>query len=391
MPSVFIAPERKKKLRELAKTMNRQNVMPVPAIAPVVELLDYDITDQDLDRLLLLGTRARTVENISTVWGVDATEGAKQVESLVRQGFLWPEEGISNDTKFQLTAVVVGWLEFQLCAGQKTSQSKEFSRRLENLFAVLKKGNRFPIRNLGNFATKLFMKPYQSVAPAGPADKTGRVVSVNQIVQADSLAMPIHDAYEMVDRHGDNDHVALLHCFCRHWRRLMDDPCRFDLPAESCMVVGPMAEAVVKYDYGKKIAKKEALKYMEELAGAGVIHTLFHERDDTSLPNVAVCNCCWDCCGLYGGFNRGAVALYFKSRYLARVSDPDSCKACKKCVKHCPTDAIILQDDQVEIQGGKCIGCGQCALQCPTNTICLDPNVRDVMVPMPKLSQVRIR
>ncbi|MEW5733239.1 MAG: 4Fe-4S binding protein [Thermodesulfobacteriota bacterium] len=391
MGRVSIAPERKRKLRELARSMNRQNEMPVPAITPVVELLDYKITDQDLDRLLLLGTDARTVEEIAAVWGVAPEEGAALVESLVRQGFLWPEQGRTRNARFALTAVVVGWLEFQLCSGRKTEESHEFARRLENLFGFMKKGNVFPLRNLSNLATRAFMKPYQTVAPAGPAAATGRTVEVNRSLEAASLAVPVHDAYELVDAHGQNGQVAVLHCFCRQWRRLMDDPCRFDLPAESCIVVGPMAEAVARYDFGKKIEKKDALKRMEELARAGVIHTLFHERDDTRLANVAVCNCCWDCCGIYGGFNRGALALYFKSRYVAGMGDPASCKGCKKCVKHCPTAAIGIKDKLAEIDISKCIGCGQCALQCPTNSIVLTPSVRDVMVPMTKRSQARIQ
>lgn len=389
MAHVFIAPERKRKLRDLARTMNRQNEMPVPAIPQVVELLDYKVTDEDLDRLLALGTEARTVEEMASLWGLEPEQGAEHVESLVRQGFLWPEEGDRADGRFLLTAIVVGWLEFQLCAGQKSEASREFARRLERLFGAMKKANFFPLRNISNFATRRFMKPYQSVAPAIPGG--GRTLDVNKSIEAANTALPVHDAYELVDAHGRKGKVALLHCFCRHWRRLQDDPCRFNLPPESCMVVGPMAEAVVRYDYGKKIEKADALKLMEELARGGVVHTLFHERDDTKLANVAVCNCCWDCCGLYGGFNRGALGLYFKSRYEARVSDPASCKACKKCVKHCPTAAITLVDKLAVIEKEKCIGCGQCALQCPTNSITLAPSVRDVMVPVSKRSRARIQ
>jgi len=40
--------------------MNRQNEMPVLPIRQIVEILDYDITDGELDFLLQLGTTART-------------------------------------------------------------------------------------------------------------------------------------------------------------------------------------------------------------------------------------------------------------------------------------------------------------------------------------------
>ena len=157
------------------------------------------------------------------------------------------------------------------------------------------------------------------------------------------------------------------------------------------MMVGPGVDHMLDYGFkGRKIEKKDALKLLEELAKGGVVHTLFHERDNIAKPNVAICNCCWDCCGLYGGYNRGAIPLYFKANHIARVADPESCKACNKCVKHCPTGAISLADDRPVIREEICIGCGQCALQCPVNSFTLEPSPRDVFVPLLKKSEARI-
>lgn len=393
MDRVSIPRERKKQLKKLARLMNKQNKMPVPPMRGIIELLDYDVTDQELDFLLRLGTKARTIEQIASVAGMDMEACEPLVDQFIRRGFLWGEPGVTGSDRIELAPIVVGWLELQLLGGQTPDKSLEFSRRMNNLFSDLKNLNFFPLRNITNLLAPKVAKPYQSIGAIQSIPGKGKkaVIQINRNVNhSSSTVFPISDAYELVDRHGANNQVGVMTCFCRKWRGLLDDPCRFDLPEESCIIVGPITEHAVEYGFGRKIEKNDALKLMEELAKGGVIHTLFHEKDDTRLPNVAICNCCWDCCGLYGAFNRATIPLYFKSHYLAQVTDPDSCKACNKCVKHCPTNAITLINDRPVIQESICIGCGQCALQCPTNSFTLKPFVRDVVVPLIKNSKARL-
>ncbi len=390
---VDIPAERRKRLKELVRLMNRQNEMPVMALRQVVEVLDYDITDQEIDFLLKVGTTPRTQEEMQALSGMDPVACGQLVNRLMQKGLLWPEPGDDGWEKVQLTPFAVGWLEVQLFAGQDSPKSREFARRVENLFQAFGKFNVFPVRGLTNLAARRVLKPYQSIGPVRKATKgkSGTPIPIDRRVDyASSTVFPLEDAYELVDRHGAHNRVAVVHCFCRRWRHLIGGSCRFDLPFEACLGVGPLAEYICERGFGRKIGKDDALKLMEDLAKAGAIHTLFHERDDTTLPNVAVCNCCWDCCGLYGSFNRGIIPLYFKSHYLARVTDPEACKACMKCVDHCPTGAVSLENNRPRIQEHKCIGCGQCALQCPTNAVTLEAETRDVLVPLQKKSEARI-
>ncbi|MCJ7729616.1 MAG: DUF362 domain-containing protein, partial [Sedimentisphaerales bacterium] len=42
----------------------------------------------------------------------------------------------------------------------------------------------------------------------------------------------------------------------------------------------------------------------------------------------------------------------------------DNCKRCGECVKHCPADAITLDDIKAHIDQDKCIGCAECLAVC---------------------------
>jgi len=239
-----------------------------------------------------------------------------------------------------------------------------------------------------------FLKPYQTVGAVGPPDPQARgdVIPVHRDVEgAESRVGPTTEVNELIEQSGRAGSIALMHCFCRQWRRLVDDPCRFHIRPETCLVVGNFAHHIVEFGFGRFITLRDARDTLEEVAKAGAVHTLFHEKDDTRLPHIAVCNCCWDCCGLWGGYNRGILPLYLKTGWEARLARPDDCTGCGKCENHCPTNSISLQDGCAVIDAGRCVGCGQCALQCPANAVELAHNPREVMVPLEKPSRVRIR
>jgi uncharacterized Fe-S center protein len=62
-----------------------------------------------------------------------------------------------------------------------------------------------------------------------------------------------------------------------------------------------------------------------------------------------------------------------KDQHTARpVSDKEFCTGCGTCLKHCPADAIKLNEKKAEIDPDLCIGCGECMIHCPEKAINLD-------------------
>ncbi|HUV42052.1 MAG TPA: DUF362 domain-containing protein [Sedimentisphaerales bacterium] len=50
----------------------------------------------------------------------------------------------------------------------------------------------------------------------------------------------------------------------------------------------------------------------------------------------------------------------------------DSCTLCGECYKHCPADAITLDDVKAHIDQDKCIGCAECVAVCRFNAVKYD-------------------
>ncbi len=46
--------------------------------------------------------------------------------------------------------------------------------------------------------------------------------------------------------------------------------------------------------------------------------------------------------------------------------DPDKCRGCTTCLKHCPTEAIRVRKGKARILDERCVDCGECIRVCPS-------------------------
>lgn len=54
---------------------------------------------------------------------------------------------------------------------------------------------------------------------------------------------------------------------------------------------------------------------------------------------------------------------------LSPIVHGERCTGCGECVKTCPVDAIIVENNKSVINGSKCIGCATCIAVCPCSAI----------------------
>ena len=387
-----MTPQRKRNLKALADLMKQQNRSTMPVTASLLGLLDLVITPQETEFLLQMGTQPITLSRAlqSCPDGVESFE--RFFDILLRKGLVWPVGFDSEATHYELAPMLVGWFELQLCGGLETKEKQEFARRLEHGFQSWQKFNVFPLRHLQNlyFLRKDSAGQRVAVYNESAAARKTRTIAVQHTLKpsADRI-YPAEDVRELIDRYSGENDIALMHCFCRQWRKMANDPCRFDYPPESCITIGRIAGYIVRYGFGRFVGKEEALAVIEQTRNAGAVHTVFYEKDNIQRPEIGICNCCPDCCGLLGSYNRSIFPLKFKSTFRAAVAEIDRCSGCGQCVAHCPVQAIALSTGGPEVDGKMCIGCGQCSHQCPENVFRLEHDERFVKLPLRKVSEAR--
>ncbi len=386
-----ISSRRKKKLKTLAKMMNKQNERLFPIIPPLLDMLDLVLTSEELDYLLRLGIEPNTYTQAASFSNMADEQFETFFDTLLKKGFIHMKSNERSEDYYLLNAIAVGWYEVQVLYLMGKPEEKEFSRRLNECFNFAKRFNFFPLRNLQNAIIQPFLKANQKIGIVEHSGNKTRI-DINQPTDvSDSRIYTTKTVNDLIEEYGDKSSIAVFPCVCRHSCGLLDDPCRLKMPEESCIAFGEMGKFGVEAGYGRYISMEEALDVIREVRDKGAIHCVMHEKDDTKLPEIAICNCCWDCCGLLRSYNAGAGILKYVCYYSTQIVDTKACSGCGKCKKHCPTTAISIVDKKVSVNKKICIGCGQCVYQCPEkNVMELIPDKRTVFLPMLKESEIRI-
>jgi ferredoxin len=381
--------EREKKLRKLGKLANRRAANPPPLLKDIIICMDIAMTSEETDFLLKIGGSWCSYDEL--VQRVEWPEKRFRpvFDSVRHKGMLDTRFGENGERRFALYPLFpAGWFDdTYLSDGEESPEKKEFAHHFEMAIRKLEKLNFFPVRPLFDQYYKKTLKSTISIAPITPVDVDKRLIQIDQSIESGASGVyPTHGVNELIEKYADS--IGIKYCFCRQWRKFLDDPCRLGLPSESCLSFGDKTRKYTETGVGRPISKDEAYRIVNEAQQKGAVHVIYYMEEDFNQEEAHLCNCCWDCCGNFRLYHAGVQPLLVKSFYYARLKE-DGCNGCETCVSHCPVNAIQASDEAVVIRKELCIGCGQCEYQCPEEAVELVLEERDVYLPLQKKSVCR--
>lgn len=134
-------------------------------------------------------------------------------------------------------------------------------------------------------------------------------------------------------------------------------------PTETCLVTGKQAEWFIEIGAGRELTADEAEALLQRSVDAGMILDCLYTKE---VENI--CSCHADCCLYVKGIRglNGGPALEHCSNFDL-VHKKEECIKCGMCEKHCPMQAIVMNEEGYPVVDSACVRCGQCATVCPQN------------------------
>jgi len=172
-------------------------------------------------------------------------------------------------------------------------------------------------------------------------------------------------------------------CQCHHTAQHHGKAC--DRPQKVCLSFNYVAESLARNGHTRPITKSEAMGILEKCKAADLIQI----GDNVQRKVSFICNCCGCCCHMLRGIktyniHKGVVS----SNWIMEV-DLFKCTGCGECVKVCPVDAIIVEENSAGDKKKRfavrdaevCLGCGLCSKTCKSGGAIMQPRAQRIIAP----------
>ncbi len=380
--------EKYDKFRKAAELIVRAGMVPFRITDTLVEIVKFYI-DQSEAEFIITNFGSKTTmsaEEIRATSGLTDEQIKEKTDVLAKKGIIFNQPNTNGIMVYRLLPlIIVGTFEYTFMKELPEGEKIRDYQKIAGLYHTLLEELTDMIQ--GNYDNLL---PFFELQP--PVDRTVPVftdesgksvrIIIGQQVAAGESIVPSKTVEEIINK---NDEIAVGHCFCRNYNKVLGHKCSTDAPSEVCFTFGKSARHTVTQGFARSVTKEEAMKIMREVEKAGLVHKAFHNGSNIGKEENSICNCCKDCCDTFTLWRNGASPMVNSTMYLS-VIDPSLCSSCGICADRCPVDAISIGNDNCAVREEKyCIGCGVCARFCPSGAISLQQGMRRVCVPPPRL------
>lgn len=378
-----------KKIKKAGKIIASTGMMPFPLTDTFIEILKYYFDEEDANFIKAFKfKKSMTMDQLKEkLKNLTEEEIDKKAARLAKKGFLFNQPSSKGLMVYRLLPIVaIGAFEYTFMPDLPTDEKK-----LEGLRELAKNYDKL-MEELADSIQERYDTLMPMFEQQPPIDRTiplfenqdGKTIEVNKTIGAEEQVLPTQTVEEIIKKFDD---IAVGNCFCRQYRQMLNEPCEINAPMEVCFTFGKSARHVIQQGFGRKVSKEEALKIMNEVRDAGLVHKAFHNRSDITMIENSICNCCKCCCDTFNLWRMGATPMVNSTNFLSQV-DQDKCTGCGTCEEKCPTGAMSLNaDSKAEVTEELCIGCGICAHFCPDSAISLQEGMRRVFVPPPRIKK----
>jgi ferredoxin len=367
-----------KKYKNAAQIINSAGGTPLAVTDTLIEILKHLVTSDRLDFILAFKRKkSQTIDQLMESSGMNESKINQHVEALAKIGIIFNQPNRKGVMVYRLMPYInVGIFEYTF---MKKLENTLENRELARLFKKMSDESKDRLRSHYDVVLKFLknMPPIDRTIPFKVNKATGKDITIimNEELEApEERVLPTQTVEELIEKFDD---IAVGHCFCRHHKDLLNQPCKQTEERENCFTFGKSARYTSEQGFSRLISKEEALKIFKKAEEDGLVHKAYHPNFDNHKPETSVCNCCTCCCGQVGTLTVNAT------NYIAQV-DQELCVGCGVCVEHCHTGTMQLNEQGIaERLGDYCIGCGSCAYFCPEEAILLVENERIVRIPPP--------
>lgn len=377
-----------KKVRALINMMNSTSKFTLPAVKPLMDCFDLAMDEQTLDFLLEAGVGPYTWEDLKTVYqrlfpSADSeTEWQPFLDYILEMSFIYPT---ADKSQYVMATIFPGWIELSSSGvGPRDEKKKAILARFMDYWKLLKLINIAPVRMWENYI-RTKNRDTDTPGMSTYISRGSKEVSLNTPLTSAQEIRAAGEVYQLLARHKDE--IAVMNCMCRLHKEAEGGHCEQGLPMEGCVTLGSVSRQLVEYGAARHLTFEEACELMDDMERHGCVHTTYHYGNNSGREELAICNCCKDCCILYGSSRDGSLSQVFvKSFYSPRMIDESRCVGCSQCGRFCPTDAVYYDKalKKLVFHYDKCIGCGQCVNQCKFSVREMFPDERNVFVRTPK-------